>query len=114
MAEEEASARRQSLGGFMQEASTHDGLRKETYLWAASHFKLTDKLGYTAFKAVAVCYAKAADYRSAVLWQEKAVNEIKSRLYSDEVSLRGSVTETMLKEEEKILNNYKKLQKKAK
>jgi thiol-disulfide isomerase/thioredoxin len=84
-----------------------DGLSKDFYLWVAKNFE-DSKLNTNAIilHALATCYAKGDDYKSAAVYEEKAVEAAKIAL--KEGALTGYITSDTITEYEKLLAEYKK------
>lgn len=100
---EQSSARSVILG----EVYNKDGLSKNTYLWAANSFGNTeDNTNPVLLDALATCFAKAGDFKKAIINQERALELAKKALKEGEMV--GSVMDYTVKEYEQKLSEYKK------
>lgn len=92
---------------YLEQIHKKDNLSKETYLWAAKNFGSTEKVtNPLIYDALATCYAKAGDYKSAIVNQKRALELAKKAL--DEGEMVGSVMDYTVEEYLKKLNEYKK------
>jgi len=91
---------------YLGEIYKRDNLSKETYLWAAKNFGSTEKVtNPIIFDALATCYAKAGDFASAAVHQEKALELAKKAL--KEGTMVGTIMDYTVTEYETKLKNYK-------
>jgi thiol-disulfide isomerase/thioredoxin len=80
---------------------------KGTYLWAAKNFEANGTIPghkYAFYSALATCYAKAGDFKTAGLNAEKALEEAKAALSE---GADKNITEKTVTEIQKALDNYK-------
>jgi thiol-disulfide isomerase/thioredoxin len=91
---------------ILGEIYKRENLPKETYLWAAKNFGSTDQVtNPLIFDALATCYAKAGDFVTAVVHQEKAFESAKKAL--KEGTMVGTIMDYTVAEYEKKLKQYK-------
>lgn len=92
---------------LLGEVYNKEGLSKSTYLWVAKNYE-DAKLpsNPVVSNALAATYARAGDYKLAVMYQEKAVEEAKAALKKGE--LIGTIMDYTVEEYENALKEYKK------
>lgn len=92
---------------LLGEVYAKEGLSKSTYLWVAKNCE-DAKLSSSPVlsNALAATYAKAGDYKMAVMHQEKAVEEAKAALKKGEMI--GTIMDYTVDEYEKLLEEYRK------
>jgi thiol-disulfide isomerase/thioredoxin len=83
-----------------------DGLSKTTYLWAAKNCESSgQESNPVLFHMLAACYAKANDYKNAVINEEKAVQGAKTALKKGKMI--GTIMDYTVTEYEQALTSYK-------
>ena len=91
---------------ILGEIYNKDGLAKDTYLWAANNFGSTkDVTNPIVLDALASCYAKGGDFKTAITNQEKAL-ELARKALKDGTMI-GSIMDYTLTEYEAKLKQYK-------
>ena len=94
---------------MLSTVSGEEGLNKTTYHWAAENF-LSNSSNTNSNPAIsnilAACYAKAGDFKNAVLHQEKAVEAARTAL--KEGKMIGTIMDYTVTDYEEILAKYRK------
>jgi thiol-disulfide isomerase/thioredoxin len=99
--------RKGTASTVLGEVYLRNDLPKDIYIWVAKNFE-AENLPTNAIilHAMAMCYAKGDDYKSAVIWEEKAVESAKQAI--KESSKVINVTAETVAEYEKALEEYRK------
>lgn len=104
------SQKQMSGASVANEISTRDGLKKESYMYAADLFNraitIPGVILPMLYNRLAATYAKAGDYKSAVDNQQKAIATAKVAVKEDKYP--GTIMEFTVTDYEKELSEYKK------